>query len=116
MRVAHLPSERQYSTVIQVNRGSTLALRRSTFDLCPSEQRSLRAARRSNRTEVTREPVRVAHLQGYLAHKKPPPPKDHHRTLGMVLLYGARRVVSLMSEVPLYHARSPPTTREGVFH
>ena len=24
-------------------------------------------------------------LQGYLAHKKPPPPKDRHRSLGMVL-------------------------------
>ena len=25
-------------------------------------------------------------LQGYLAHKKPPPPEDHHRTLGIALL------------------------------
>jgi len=25
-------------------------------------------------------------LQGYLAHKKPPPPKDHHRALGIGLL------------------------------
>ena len=26
-------------------------------------------------------------VQGYLAHKKqPPPPKGHHRTLGMILL------------------------------
>ena len=25
-------------------------------------------------------------LQGYLAHKKLPPPQDHHRALGAVLL------------------------------
>ena len=25
-------------------------------------------------------------LQGYLAHKKQPPPKDHHRALGIGLL------------------------------
>ena len=27
-------------------------------------------------------------LQEYLAHKKHPPPKDHHRSLGIGLLYG----------------------------
>ena len=27
-------------------------------------------------------------LQGYLAHEKPPPPYDRHRSLGMVLLKG----------------------------
>ena len=27
-----------------------------------------------------------APLQGYLARKKQPPPKDHHRDLGIVLL------------------------------
>jgi len=26
------------------------------------------------------------HIQGYLAHKKPPPPQDFHRALGIVLL------------------------------
>jgi len=41
-------------------------------------------------------------LQGYLAHKKQPPPKDHHMTLGLVLLHGPTEGVFLMSEVPLY--------------
>ena len=40
-------------------------------------------------------------LQGYLAHKKLPPPKDHHRSLGIGLLYGPRAGPFLMSEVPL---------------
>ena len=32
-----------------------------------------------------------ARLQGYLAHKKqPPPPQVHHRALGIVLLKGPR--------------------------
>ena len=30
--------------------------------------------------------VYAAYLQGYLAHKKHPPPKDHHRSLDIVLL------------------------------
>jgi hypothetical protein len=42
-------------------------------------------------------------LQGYLAHKKaPPPPQDHPRPLGIRLLYGLRGRHFLMSEVPLY--------------
>ena len=42
-------------------------------------------------------------LQGYLAHKKtPPPPLDPQRVLGMVLLYGPRRRKFLMSEVTLH--------------
>ena len=41
-------------------------------------------------------------LQGYLAHKKQPPPHDHHRALGIVLLQGPRGALFLMSEVPLY--------------
>ena len=40
-----------------------------------------------------------AELQGYLAHKKRPPPEDHRRALGIV---GARMRWFLMSEVPLY--------------
>ena len=40
-------------------------------------------------------------LQGCLAHKKPQPPQDHH----MILLYGPRGGLFLMSEVPLYLAR-----------
>ena len=31
-----------------------------------------------------------------------PPPYDHHRDLGIVLLYGPRGALFLMSEVPLY--------------
>ena len=30
-----------------------------------------------------------------------PPPQDHHGAIGKVLLYGPRRGVFLMSEVPL---------------
>jgi len=41
-------------------------------------------------------------IQGYLADKKLPTPQDHHRSLGIVLLYGPRRKQFLMSEVPLY--------------
>ena len=42
-----------------------------------------------------------ADLKGYLAHKKPPPPQDHHRPLGIVLLQGPRGLHFFMSEVPL---------------
>ena len=31
-----------------------------------------------------------------------PPPPDHHRALGIVLLYGPRWVRSFISDVPLY--------------
>ena len=41
-------------------------------------------------------------LQGYLAHKEPPPPQDFHRALGIVLLKSPRGARFLMSEVPLY--------------
>ena len=41
-------------------------------------------------------------LQGYLAHKKQPPPSDHCKTLGIVLMWGPRRGRGvLMKEVPL---------------
>ena len=40
-------------------------------------------------------------VQGYLAHKKQPPPEDHHRSLGIGLLQGPTGGVFLMSEVPL---------------
>ena len=39
--------------------------------------------------------------KGYLAQKKQPPPQDHRRALGTVLLYGHRTKKFLMSEVPL---------------
>ena len=38
-------------------------------------------------------------LQGHLAHEKQPPQKDHHRTLGIFLLWGPRKWVFLISEV-----------------
>ena len=50
------------------------------------------------------KPGPISALQGYLAHKKHPPPQDHHRSLGMLL---KGRV--LMSEVPLYLARDAPS-------
>jgi hypothetical protein len=40
-------------------------------------------------------------LQGYLAYKKPPHPWDHHRALGMRLLYGPRGGRFLSGEVPV---------------
>ena len=44
----------------------------------------------------------VRPLQGYLAHKKSPPPQDHHRALDILLLQGPRGALFLMSEVPLW--------------
>jgi hypothetical protein len=41
-------------------------------------------------------------VQGYLAHKKKPPPWDLRRALDMVLLKVPRLRRSLMSEVTLY--------------
>ena len=42
--------------------------------------------------------------QGYLSHKiRPPPPRT--TTLGMVLLYGPRKGLLRVSEVPLYVLR-----------
>ena len=43
-------------------------------------------------------------VQGYLAHKKQPPPEDHHQALGTGLLLGPRVIFFLISEVPLYRA------------
>ena len=41
-------------------------------------------------------------VQRHLAHEKqPPPPHDHHRALGIVLLQGPGAVLFLTSEVPL---------------
>ena len=61
-----------------------------------------------SRVQASRE--RVHGRQKYLAHKKQPPlfllkhsppPKDHHMNLGVVLMWGPRRGVFLMSEVTL---------------
>ena len=37
-------------------------------------------------SKILHLPLRVKGIQGYLAHKNPPPPEDYHRTLGIVLL------------------------------
>ena len=50
--------------------------------------------------------VRTPTLQGYLFHKKQPPTKDHHTTLGKVLLQGPRMGMFLISEVPLEQVRA----------
>ena len=43
----------------------------------------------------------VGGLQGYLAHKKPPPPWDQNRSLGIGLLWGPTGGGGHMSEKPL---------------
>jgi len=53
-------------------------------------------------------------LQGYLAHKKHPSPRDRHRSLGIGLLTGPTGGVFLMSKVPLKiicPIRGPPISR-----
>ena len=45
-------------------------------------------------------------IQGYLAHKKLPPPWDHRGALGIALLYGPRGAQFLMSEVPPHPSHS----------
>ena len=37
-----------------------------------------------------------------------PPPQDHHRILGIVLLQGPRGALFLMSEVHLHSEQAPP--------
>ena len=49
----------------------------------------------------SREGVSIARVQGYLAHKKVPPPQDHRRALGIVLLYRPEWGVGSMNAVPL---------------
>ena len=46
--------------------------------------------------------LRAVRLQRYLAHKKHPPPYDHHRFLGIGLLYGPTGGLLLMREVSTY--------------
>ena len=46
--------------------------------------------------------IRQHTLQGYLAHKRQPPPRGHHKALGTVLLLVPRGTLFLISEVPLY--------------
>ena len=52
-------------------------------------------------------------LQGLLTHKKDPPPYDHHRSLGIGLLWGPRDGLFLIGEVPLYTAiEKRPTLKQ----
>ena len=58
----------------------------------------------------------VREIQGYLAHKRhsPPPSKEHHMTLGIVILKDPRRGVFLMSEAPLYWGMTSGTRSKGL--
>ena len=49
----------------------------------------------------TRWAKSVPRVQGNLAHKKHPPPLDHHESLGIGLLLGSRGGGGLMIKVPL---------------
>ena len=56
-------------------------------------------------------------VQGYLAHKKQQPSKDHHRAVGTVPLQGPVGALFLMSEVPLYllwNARPDPLNPQAL--
>ena len=58
-----------------------------------------------------RKVMLMPEVQGYLAHQKPTPPRDHHRALGIGLLQGPRGGRFFLSEVPLYleyQTTSPP--------
>jgi hypothetical protein len=46
-------------------------------------------------------PGKTYPVQGYLAHKKTPTPLDHHRALGIFLLYGHKGALFRMSKVSL---------------
>ena len=51
-------------------------------------------------------------LQGFLAHKKHPPPRrGGDGALGIVLLYGPGGALFLMGEVPMYHPERNHTAR-----
>ena len=95
-----------------------------SLSLCPPSSLSLSRARDWRvedlglRLQVGRYMVwglTVRHLQGYLAHKKQPPPLGppyDHRCV--VPLQGPRRGVFLMSELPLWcGARVAITSQDG---
>ena len=48
-----------------------------------------------------------------LIRNSPPTPEDHHRTLGIVLLWEPRGRLFLISEVPLHHTLIDATETEG---
>jgi hypothetical protein len=50
--------------------------------------------------------IHVPTLQGYLTHEKPPPPQEHHRSLGIVQLFGPTGWRFLVSEVTLHPLNS----------
>ena len=53
-------------------------------------------------------------MQGYLAHKKLPPPEQQRGALGLSLLQGPTRRQFVMSEVPLYpHHGAKPTPEDA---
>ena len=56
-------------------------------------------------TPVDHGAIAPGAIQCYLAHKKTPILEDHHRALGISLLYGPRGGCFIMSEVPLCAAR-----------
>ena len=58
-------------------------------------------------------PGATIRIQGYLADNKLPPPKDHHRALGIALLQGPRWGSFLMSAVLLHQTR---VAAPDVFH
>jgi hypothetical protein len=77
-----------------------------------------RKARKERNTKIKKErglakvparPCSYFPLKGgtSLIRTSPPPPQDHHRTLGIVLLKGPRRGLFLVSEVPLYKNLQP---------
>ena len=62
-------------------------------------------------TRHLRDSSRRVVLQGYLAHKKTPTPKDCHKVLGIGLLQGPTGESFLECEVPVW--ASWPPQRDG---
>ena len=55
-------------------------------------------------------------LQGYLAHKKYPPPQGYRRALGIFLVQGlGKRKGVVMSEVPLYPPPPSPAAPDALY-
>ena len=48
--------------------------------------KTLFSPRETSPESIKRQKLTALVLQGYLAHKKLPPPQDHRRALGMILL------------------------------